>query len=254
MIFRNAFVFLLGIGALSVAAAANDMNATQVEAGFTRDYLDRGYADWSSTYIEAENKLAERQVVYGMLRETNRFAQKDSELQAGYYHPLGKQWTALVEGNASSTHLVLPKYSVLGQIQYAFDEGWGAHLALRHTEYDYALTNLGILTLERYWGDYRAAYTLYSGYLAEAGSTISQRVQFSHYYADHSWLGMALSGGQELENLGSGMVLQSDVQSLIFNGRHWFNSVWAVSYEAALTRQGNYYTRTGASLGLRRQF
>jgi YaiO family outer membrane protein len=148
----------------------------------------------------------------------------------------------------------LPKYSVLGQLQYMLDDNWGAHFGFRHTEYDAAVTNLGILTLEYYQGNYRAAYTLYSGHLADTGSTTSQRLQLSRYYADKSWLGLAFSGGSELENIGGGVVQQSDVQSLILNGRHWFSLNWALSYEAIMHRQGDYYTRNGVRFGLRRQF
>lgn len=254
MIFRKALLVLAGMLVSTLTVAADNSNGAQVEAGFSRDYLNNGYADWSSSYVEAEKKLAERQVVYGMLRETERFQQKDEELLAGYYHPLARQWTGLIEGNASATHYVLPKFSVLAQLQYAFADGWGAHFGLRHTEYDAASTNLGVFTLERYWGAYRAAYTLYSGYLAAAGSTLSQRIQFSRYYAEHSWVGVAFSGGNELENLGNGGVLQTEVQALIVNGRHWFSRDWALSYEASLQQQGNYYTRNGVALGLRYQF
>lgn len=255
MRFGNGLVVLLvGMLVSSVSGAASDASGVQIEAGLSKESLNKGYADWSSTYVEAEKKMAERHAVYGMLRETERYDLKDGELLAGYYHPLGRQWTSLLEANASPTHHVLPKWSVLGQLQYAFGDGWGAHFGLRHTEYDAALTNLRIFTLERYWGDYRAAYTLYSGHLAGAGSALSQRIQFSRYYADHSWLGVALSGGEELENLGSAGVQHSDVQSLIFNGRHWFSRDWALTYEATLHRQGDYYTRNGVRLGLRRQF
>lgn len=255
MRFRNGCIVLLaGMLISSVSEAASDASGVQIEAGFSRDYLNKEYADWSSAYVEAEKKMAERQVIYGLLRETERFEQKDVELLAGYYHPLGRQWTGLVEANVSSTHHILPKWSVLGQLQYAFGDDWGVHLGLRHTEYDTALTNLGVFTLERYWGDYRAAYTLYSGHLAGAGSTISQRLQFSRYYSDHSWLGMALSGGEELENMGGAGVQHSKVQSVIFNGRHWLSHYWAVTYEANLHQQGDYYARNGIKLGVRHEF
>ena len=254
MIFRAKYCLLPALLMLPAFACASDFSGVQAEAGITRDYLDKGYADWRSSYIEAKNRIAERQVVYGMLRETERYAQKDTELMAGYYHPLARQWTGVLEGNVSTTHIILPKFSALAQLQYAWDEGWGVHAGFRHTEFDTASINLGIFTLERYLGNYRAAYTLYSGYLADTGSTVSQRIQFSRYYAEHSWLGIALSGGKELENLGSGVALQTDVQSVIFNGRHWFSNDWAVSYEAAVTQQGDFYTRNGVRLGLRHQF
>lgn len=251
---RGLIVGTVCLFAFSIAWAEGDAGAVQAELGISRETLDKGYAGWGSHYVEVENKLSARQVVYGTLRETSRFGLTDSELAAGYSRPAGDKWTAVLEGNASASHLVLPKYSVLYQLQYMLDDNWGAHAGLRHTEYDTAVANLGILTLELYQGNYRAAYTLYSGHLAAARSTTSQRVQLSRYYADKSWLGLAVSAGNELENLGNGLVQQSEVQSLLVNGRHWFSLNWALSYEAMVHRQGDYYTRNGIRFGLRRQF
>ena len=168
--------------------------------------------------VQAE---ADHQAIYSLLHVTEQLERKDAGLMARYYRPLGNQWSSLLEG---------------------------------HTAYGARLTNLGIATLEHYWGDYRAAYILYSGLLADGGTTLSRRVQFNRYYAEQSWLGLALNGGQDLENPGSGRILQSDVQSLSISGRHGFSHDWSLSYEASLLRQGDYYTRNGVRFGLRRKF
>lgn len=234
-------------------APAREMPA-EVEMGFSHDNLDKGYANWRSSYIEAEKKRGERQVVYGALRETERFSLTDTEWLGGFSHPLGPRWTAIVEANASPTHHVLPKWSALGQIQYALEDGWSAHIGVRHTEYNNALTNLGIFTLERYWENYRFAYSHYESFLLGQGSAASNRLQISRYYNEHSWIGLSISEGNELENIGTAGVLAIPAHSLVLGGRHWLSPNWGLTYEAGFYRQGDYYTRNGVRLGLRRQF
>lgn len=226
----------------------------QLEAGASQEILDKGYANWSSQYVEAEKKLAEREAVYVQLRKTERFNRQDDEIAASYTRPLDAQWSVQLEATSSPTHLILPRYAFLGQVQYAWQDGWSVYGGLRHTEYTASSVNLGVLTAERYAGDYRFAYTLYAAWLAGAEAGTSQRAQASRFYSDKSWVGLALSGGQELENLGGGLVQKSDVQAMMLNGRHWLDANWGMSYELLLHQQGAYYTRQGFRVGLRRQF
>lgn len=227
----------------------------QIEIGSSLDTLDKGYADWRSYYIEGKKKLGDRHAVYGSLRETERFRMKDTEVLAGVYYPLASRWTLLAEGNASPTHSILARWSALGQIQYALDDGWGVHLGLRHTVYNSALSNTLLVTGERYWSNYRAAYTHSVSALAGAGSASNGRIQLARYYDEHSWIGVGLSRGSEIENLGATLgILSTRVQSMGLNGRHWLNRDWAISYEAAANKQGSLYTRNAFRLGLRRQF
>lgn len=252
---RNA-VLLVALGTFAFAAhAAGGAESVQIEVGASLDTLDKGYDDWRSHYVEGEKKLGERHALYGSLRETERFRTKDTEALAGIYYPLAERWTLLAEGNASPTHHVLARWSALGQIQYAWDGGWGVHLGLRHTDYSNALSNILLITGERYWADYRVAYTHALSTLAGSGSASGGRIQLARYYDEHSWIGAGFSDGTEIENLGATLgVLSTRVQSLGLYGRHWLSRHWAVSYEAATNRQGSLYTRNALRLGLRRQF
>jgi len=63
-----------------------------LEVGYGRESLTNNYSDWTNTYLIGSRKLGERQVVYGGLRETERFGLKDSEVHAGLYFPLGRTW------------------------------------------------------------------------------------------------------------------------------------------------------------------
>jgi len=244
---------LLGLTAACLLAGPAWGAPLELEIGAGRENLDRGYADWQSRYLEAGYQLGPRQSVYGLLRETERFGQRDHELLAGYYHPLAPAWTLVLEGNFSPTHQVLAKWSAFGEIQRSLPDGWGIQAGLRRTEYNQDRTATANLGLERYWANHRAAYTLYASHLEGNGSSTAHRLQFDHYYAERSRIGLYAAVGRELENLGSS-VLASDVRSLGLIGRHWLTPDWAVSYELIHQRQGDLYTRHGARLGLRRAF
>ncbi|MDD2914790.1 MAG: YaiO family outer membrane beta-barrel protein [Gallionella sp.] len=254
MSYRNAGLLIVSCIFMS-AAHAQGSEPIQLEAGSSLETLDKGYADWKSYYIEGAKKLGDRHTVYGSLRETERFKTKDTELLAGVYYPLSSRWTLLAEGNASPTHNILARWSGLAQIQYALDDGWGVHLGLRHTDYNNALSNNLLVTGERYWSNYRAAWTHSSSTLVGTGSASSDRIQLSRYYDEHSWIGLGISQGAEIESLGPTLgILSSRVQSTGLTGRHWFSSDWAISYEIAATQQGSLYTRNVFRLGLRSQF
>lgn len=248
-------VLLVALCSFAASGYAQEGTPAQIEMGASLDTLNNGYADWRSHYIEAEKKLGDRHAVYGSLRETERFKTKDTEVLAGVYYPLAKRWTLWAEGNASPTHSILARWSALGQVQYALDDGWGVHLGLRHTDYSNALINILLVTGERYWSNYRAAYTHSVSTLAGAGSASNGRIQLSRYYGEQSGIGVSLSRGAEIENLGSTLgILSTRVQSIGLNGRHWLDRDWAVSYEIATNKQGSLYTRNAFRLGLRRQF
>lgn len=248
-------LLVISIFGLAGSAYAQGEAPAQIELGTSLDTFDKNYiSNWHSNYVEGEKKLGERYTMYGALRETERYAKKDTELQAGLYYPLAQRWTLLMEGNASPSHNVLATWSALGQAQYAMENGWGAHLGLRHTEYDTAVINILQLTAERYWLDYRAAYTHSVSALTYAGYASSDRAQLSWYYDDRSWLGIGVSQGSEIENVGPQSILSTAVQYTGLNGRHWLNRDWALSYEAYVNVQGSLYTKNGFRLGLRHQF
>ena len=227
---------------------------TEIEVGSSYEDLDNNRSHWRSVYLEGVHRFAPREVIYGHVRETERFAQRDQELLGGFYYPLADTWTILMEANASPSHHILAKWSVFGQLEKSFPGGWGLHAGLRHTEYAESNTNLALLTAERYFGNYRAAYSLYVGRPEGAGSAASHRFQFAYYYGDRSSVGIAYTIGKEVENVAPAGLLTTDVRGWGLLGRHWFSRHWAVSFEALWHEQGTLYNRRGARAGLRYQF
>lgn len=239
-----------GTGEIGLKAPRNE-----VEAGYSRETLSNNLQSWTSTYLLASRRFGERRVLYGGLRETRRFGLDDSEVHAGVYYPLGSTWTAQVEGSLSPTHEVLAKNSVYGQLQKSLPGGWGLGVGLRHNEYTLTASNVVSLLAERYWGNFRGAYTLYSGKPEGGSSGSSHRVQLSYYYADRSSVGISYSDGREVENVGPPRgVLASDVRNWTLSGQHWLTPAWALTYDLVNHEQGNLYRRQGLRLGIRHSF
>lgn len=246
---RRAIVLL---GLLLAHPAA----ALEGEGGFTYERLDRDLPDWKSVYLELTHDFAARRTLFGLVRETDRFDQRDTEIAAGYYHPFGAAWTSLVEASASPDHHVLPEVSLLGQMSWLPGAGWVVSAGARYSEYTASSTRLLIGTLERYFGAWRAQYTLYNGKPEDAASATTHRLALDHYYyGERSRIGAALAWGREVEHVGPPVgLITSDVRAFAVLGRHWMTPAWAFTWEAGTHEQGDLYRRTGVRLGLRHRF
>jgi len=251
---------LLLVAALPMASWAIDQLATvsrdEAELGFSHDALDKTYNDWNSHYFDMSHRFGDRNLVYGEVRDTERFNLHDREISGGYYVPLDATWTGLVEASISPDHNVLPQDSLFGQIQKSFDGGWDVQAGQRHSRYSLAPVDMTVLTGERYWSNFRASYTLYMAKIDGAGSASSHVGQFSYYYADRNYVTLGFGTGRQVESLGPGLgVLTANVtSSLSLSGRYWFSPQWGMSYEAVSEHLSNLYSRKGIKLGLRRAF
>jgi YaiO family outer membrane protein len=229
-----------------------ESGSTDIEAGVAYEDLTRDRAPWRRAYLLMIKRIAERKAVYGSLEETSRFSEKDTELNAGLYYPLSRRWTAVLEAGGSPTHRVLAKWSALGQIEYSFGRGWGAHAGLRHREYNTATVNVANFGVEKYIKSFRLAYTFYTSHLEKAGYSATHRVETNYYYGN-SALNLSVARGRELENILPAGVLRSDVKLINLSGTHWFAPAWAVSYGVSWHDQGTIYTRRGLTFALRRR-
>ena len=241
---------------LLIALAAVPARALDGEAGFTYENLDKGKPDWKSAYLEAAHDFAPRQTLYGMVRETERFDSRDTELMAGYYQPLGQSFTGLLEASASPQHNVLPASSVFGQLAWIAGGGWVASGGLRYSDYTDTHTRLLTASLERYFETFRAFVALHNGKPAGAGSATSGRVGIDAYYCgERCRIGVAATWGREVENVGPPAgIITSDVRAFGLYGRHEFAPAWALTWDLGTHEQGDLYRRTGGRLGLRHRF
>jgi YaiO family outer membrane protein len=241
---------------LALALLAGRADALELEGGLTHEQLTNDRPDWNSLYVEAAHDFAPRQTLYGLLRETERFDLRDSEIAAAYYHPFDADWTGLIEASYSPNHNVLPEASVLGHLSWAAGSGWVLSGGTRFSEYTQNGTRVVMGGVERYFGSYRAAYTLYNGKPEGESSASSHRLAFDYYYyGERSRIGVAVTWGREVEYVGppTGIIV-SDVRAFALLGRHWLTPAWALTWELGTHEQGDLYRRTGGRLGLRHRF
>lgn len=240
---------------LLAAAGARAEPATEVEAGLTRERLTNDLPDWSSVYLEGTYTRAPGDAFYGVLRQTERFDRKDTQIGGGLYAPLASRWIAQAEALYSGEHRVLPQYSLFGGLAYRLDRGWNVAAGARRNEYTASHAHVLSLGVERYFGAWRAAYTFYLGMPEGAGSASAHRGQLDYYYAERSSVGASFVTGREVENAGpAGGVLTSDVREVALAARHWLTPAWAVGGEAWSHKQGQLYRRDGLRLGVRYRF
>lgn len=237
----------------SVAAQESGFKV-EAEARSSIERLSGDRADWRNTQLDIQARNAARQSFYGYLRTAERFDQRDGEVMMGTYQPFGGSWAVQIEAAMSPTHHVLAKDSLLAQLERRFDGGWGVLAGYKRSEYALTGTDLAIVTADRYFSSFRAAYTLYLGRPDGAGFGPSHRLQWSYYYSDRSFIGISAAAGREVENIVPRGVLSTQIRNWSLAGRHEIAPRWAVSYEWLTQRQGDFYIRRGFGLGIRHAF
>jgi len=253
------FVLLLLLSQSISAAAGDDdrpserrLDPLEIEAAFTYESLTNNAADWRSAYFEILKKFDPRTALYGSFRQTQRFSLSDQEFLAGIYYPLAADLSLFSDVSMSPSHHLLPQWAAVAELQKGFAGGWVLHAAYRHIEFENAPTNLGYFLAERYWGEFRASYTLYVSHLRGSTTTLSHRITGSWYYEENNALNVSFSLGDEAENVGPPRgVLTSRVAAYSVFGRHWLTDAWACTYELLILQQADFYTRRGIRLGIR---
>ena len=228
---------------------------SEVQFSYSQESLTGGYGIWRTASLDFSRKFQSGQVFYGTLLATERFRRRDQQVTVGFYQPIDRRWTLQVEASASPSRKTLPTWSAFVGIERHLSRGWNLSAGYRRTEYRSAKVNLVSSGVEKYFGNYRAAYTLYLSNLQSTGTSASHRLQFNRYYGENaSSVGVTAAFGRELESLGAGGVLQTGVRSVGISGRQWFNDRWGMNYDAWYVKQGNFYDRRGANIGIRFRF
>ena len=252
---------IVGVGQARIVIPSSDPKAEnntpqwEVQLNYTFEKLSNGYGDWQSASLDFSRKFKTRQTLYGSFLRTSRFRSRDEQATLGFYVPLNDKWAVEFEASVSPTHNTLAKWTARGRIERQFGKGWVVSAGYRRTVYNAAKVNLISLGAEKYFGNYRAAYTLYVSDLQKTGTSASHVFQFNRYYGEQvSSIGVTGGFGRELESLGNQGVLQTSVRSIALSGRHWVNRRWGINYGAALTQQGKFYLRRGLNIGFRIRF
>ncbi len=243
---RLALALLASVTATQPAIAAED----RTEAGLLigADQLTQGRESWRNESVFVDRKWANGHVGGLRANTTRRFGLNDSQFEVYYSLPLQDKLRAGVELQASPTHQVVARNGAGANVQYEFAKAWLVHGSARQLRYDSVTVDQLAAGIEHYVGNWGA----YAGIInSRAYGTDNQTWvgRVSHYYGERNRVNLVVADGREPVNI-AGIVSASDVRSANLAGRHWLSPQVALDYSAGVTRQGDFYTRRGASLGI----
>ena len=208
--------------------------------------------DWQAAALRED--LAPRLSLYTGTRETRRFTTGEVAYSTSVHRSVDLRSPAFAQTPYDPRFAATPKYTLVSQATHALPGGWGVGFGLRQTDYGFATGNLLAVSAERYFGNVRGAYTLYSNGSALAAA---HRFQVNYFYGERNVVGVAYTTGRDIENIGlSGIGLPvADVRDLTLSGRHWLSTNWALTYDVLSQEQSLLSARRqGLRLGVSRSF
>jgi YaiO family outer membrane protein len=233
---------------------APELGRNEIALAHMRETLSNDPNDWKDTQLELTHHFARRKLLIGRAVSSERFGLHDDTLGLSGYYPLAERTTGYAEVTASNTHRVLPRDSMHLQLAQSLSQGWGVIGGLRHVTYNTTEVDIADLTLERYFSDYRVAFSAYPSHSRTAGSAASYRLQLSRYYGDENNIQLMLVSGTEVDKpTGIDQVVATSVRGIALFGRHWFTREWGIGYGVGFTEQGESRRRS-ANIGLRYRF
>lgn len=224
-----------------------------VEAGGGYQDLDNGLPSWKTLYVNGSYRLAEDRTLYGQLRQTDRFNEKDHELQAGLVLPVLTAATLTVEGTGAPGADVLPRWSLFSELRLPLPRGYGVGAGWRHKNYEDSHLNLFTLIGEKYFGNYYAAWTTYISKLEGTDANFANQLRIDRYYMGDNRVGLLFAVGKETESVGQGRFVESDTLSIALTGLHRLTPQWSLTWDLIYHDQDDAYQRGGFRVGLRRQ-
>lgn len=211
--------------------------------------LSNGSPDWRETSLRLTRKLGQRDVTSMAVTQTNRFGLDDHEISGLISRPLSDRLTLAASANISPTHRVLAKNGADASLQYEFAPAWLIQGGLGTRHYDSTRVNSGTVMLEHYFSDFSASVA-WKPVRSTGVSASSAELRLAYYYSDTNSVGLIYSTGKEATTIAPGNVVLADVRSTALLGRHWLTPKWAVNYALTHTRQGTFYNRRSARLGV----
>ncbi|XQR91289.1 YaiO family outer membrane beta-barrel protein [Stutzerimonas urumqiensis] len=225
----------------------------ELELSYRTDDLDSGFDDWQTQRLDYVSTRAEGLGWYGALLREQRFGDWDPGLELGAVIALDENWTLQPEVGYQHDPFFLPKWHADLRLQRRLPAGFLGAVSVRRTEYETSRVDRLALSVERYWNDWRAGYTVNITDVSNAGTPIGHDLSLDYYYDGLSYLGLRGTFGEE-EAVEGQRLLTSDVRAISLQGRHWFDTRWALTWEFGRHDQGDLYTRDWVQLGLRHAF
>jgi YaiO family outer membrane protein len=223
---------------------ANDATYTDISIGTDREMLSGDAADWTNSYIDVVHQFSARKSVALRLTTQQRFGLRDDAFALSAYLPVDSKTTVFIEAIKSRQHQFLVRDSLQVQVTRALDDGFGVALGVREARYgnsnNGARVTIGEITAERYFADYRVAFSLSPSHSTLAGNAMSYRFTFANYYGTRSNVQLVLAQGTELDRVSAAApVISTKIRAATVYGRHALTGAWSLDYAIGRSRRAD---------------
>ena len=222
---------------------------TQDEAQWTvvlsasHEDLDNGLPNWSHQFVELIRETGDDLRLGFRLNRDVRGGTADVTLGLNAEHAWSSGWFGGIDTGFSGNPSFQPKTAYSGHVGRPLGDGWVADLRYRRREYPAATVGSFIGTIEKYYRDFRFAYSPGLSRLDGSSSFTNHTMTVNWYYDEDSNIGITMNTGTEAESIGAGQVLVTDVNGILLSGRRPLNQRFALQWWLGYHEQGDLYRR-----------
>lgn len=211
--------------------------------GAGHESLDNGSPSWGQQFVEvSRTQQSGGNYRLGVARDT-RYDESDLTVTVGGDVSFASHWFADFSLGSASSPSFQPDLGYSASIGRALRDGWVAGLRYRRREYETVAVGSIAATVEKYFGDFRVAYVLGQSHLRDAPNALNHSITANWYYDDQMSFGISLNTGEEVEVIGPGQVMRTDVRGISLNGRRQMTDRFGLQWWLGFHDQGDFYRR-----------
>lgn len=252
---RTLAALLAAAGVLAPAIALGDdgtggTGKHRASASIRVEQPNRGLAPWRAFRLELASTPGNWQRAWHAAAVSEeRFGDTDRGVELGATLPLDERWLLQSELGFAPGADFLPRQHADVRLARRFDQGVLATIGWRGSRYNDVRADRALLSLERYIGDWRLAWT---GNLTRVDGhhAPGHELALDHYYDEGDSVGVRLARGKESIPLPAGDRSFGEVRSAAVLGRHSIGPGWALQWGAGHADQSGLYDRAWVQLGL----
>jgi len=229
--------------------------------GLAHDFPVQGDTRWYGVYLKSLDRVAERDTIYGPLRETARFGRDDRGTPPAACCRRNEALTSLEKFasivNAREASPAFFFFGLLKKKEWDLEiaDGWKLLAGYRRIQLsNTAQVKVGFLTVESYWERLRATYSYQLERSDYSRAAPRQVAQIEYLFNPRDSIGVSLTNGRGIASFGQLGMLNTEMRSAAIHGQHWFKRSWALTFQAGYNDHGNMPADAGARLGIQHSF